>query len=213
MFLNDYEHVPLDALTYLTGQCNYGGRVTDERDRRLILSILSIFYCREVTEDEHYKFSSSGAYFAPPEGPYESYLEYIRSLPLTPDPEVFGLHENADISKNQRETQQLFDGILLTLPRQTSSGGKSSQDVLKDLASDILSKIPPPFDTEMVQKKYPVLYEESMNTFTKPVLAVAYYLRLGTRLITCFLSTYRPRDQRITGLYGESPCCVSWTTR
>lgn len=35
--------------------------------RRLILSILSTFYCREVTEDEHYKFSSSGAYFAPPE--------------------------------------------------------------------------------------------------------------------------------------------------
>ncbi|RMX56942.1 hypothetical protein pdam_00011068, partial [Pocillopora damicornis] len=123
MFLNDYEEVPLDALTYLTGQCNYGGR-----------------------------------------GPYDSYLEYIRSLPLTPDPEVFGLHENADITKNQRETQQLFDGILLTLPRQTSSGGKSSQEVIEDLACDILSKIPLPFDTEMVQKKYPVLYEESMNT-------------------------------------------------
>ncbi|CAH3114243.1 unnamed protein product [Pocillopora meandrina] len=164
MFLNDYEEVPLDALTYLTGQCNYGGRVTDERDRRLILSLLSIFYCREVTEDENYKYSSSGSYFAPPEGPYDSYLEYIRSLPLTPDPEVFGLHENADITKNQRETQQLFDGILLTLPRQTSSGGKSSQEVIEDLACDILSKIPLPFDTEMVQKKYPVLYEESTNT-------------------------------------------------
>ena len=31
------------------------------------MSILSIFYCREVTEDDSYKFSSSGSYFAPPE--------------------------------------------------------------------------------------------------------------------------------------------------
>lgn len=92
MFINEYEETPLEALIYLTGECNYGGRVTDDLDRRLILSLLKIFYTMEIVEDDTYKFSDSGLYFAPPKGNYDDYMEYIRSLPINPHPEVSHFH-------------------------------------------------------------------------------------------------------------------------
>ncbi|XP_071815449.1 dynein axonemal heavy chain 3-like isoform X3 [Apostichopus japonicus] len=165
LFLNQYDTVPLEAISYLVGECNYGGRVTDERDRRLLMSLLGNFYNESIVQKEAYSFSESGDYVCPGMGPHQSYLDYIKGFPLIPHPEVFGLHENADISKDQKETQLLFDGILLTLPRQSSgASGHSSQQVIEDLASDILSKLPPNFQLDEIQAKYPVLYEESMNT-------------------------------------------------
>lgn len=55
MFLNEYNDLPLAALTYLTGQCNYGGRVTDDWDRRLLVSLLSIFYNLKIVDDDNHK--------------------------------------------------------------------------------------------------------------------------------------------------------------
>uniref|UniRef100_A0A8C4DY39 Dynein axonemal heavy chain 3 n=1 Tax=Dicentrarchus labrax TaxID=13489 RepID=A0A8C4DY39_DICLA len=164
MFLDEYDEVPLEALTYLTGECNYGGRVTDDKDRRLLLSLLSIFYSWELIEKECCHLCEGDLYYVPAHGPYQTYVDYIRSLPICADPCVFGLHSNADITKDNQETNQLLDGVLLTLPRQTGGGAKSPQEVVDELAEDILSKLPADFDIQMVIDKYPVMYEESMNT-------------------------------------------------
>lgn len=73
MFLDENETVPFDALRYVTGECNYGGRVTDDKDRLLLSTILANCCCPEIVEDKMYKLSSSGLYVAPGEGDWQSY--------------------------------------------------------------------------------------------------------------------------------------------
>jgi len=91
--------VPFDALKYLTGECNYGGRVTDDKDRILLMTILDDFYTEKIFSD-NYSLSASGNYKAPSFREYEGYLEHIKNFPQYAEPEVFGLHSNADITKD-----------------------------------------------------------------------------------------------------------------
>jgi dynein heavy chain len=65
-----------------------------------------------MTEHVSFRFSASGLYYSPPVGTYKSYVEYIRSLPINQKPEVFGLHENADITKDSQETDQVCFAIV-----------------------------------------------------------------------------------------------------
>jgi dynein heavy chain len=53
MYLDLYDYVPFKVLTYLTGEINYGGRVTDDWDRRTLLSILADFLKSDVMGDDY----------------------------------------------------------------------------------------------------------------------------------------------------------------
>uniref|UniRef100_A0AAX7UY72 Dynein axonemal heavy chain 12 n=1 Tax=Astatotilapia calliptera TaxID=8154 RepID=A0AAX7UY72_ASTCA len=165
LFVNEYDKVPLEAITYLTGECNYGGRVTDDWDRRLLMTILADFYNKDIIETFRYPFSPSGDYCAPPKSSYQDYILFIKELPFSQHPEVFGMHENVDISKDLQQTKLLFDSLILTQGGGSEGGTHSESDnMLYDIANDILTKLPANFDTEAALLKFPVLYEESMNT-------------------------------------------------
>uniref|UniRef100_A0A669QRL3 Dynein axonemal heavy chain 1 n=1 Tax=Phasianus colchicus TaxID=9054 RepID=A0A669QRL3_PHACC len=160
MFLNEYTDIPYKVLKYTAGEINYGGRVTDDWDRRCMMNILEDFYKPEVLTPE-FAYSESGIYNAiPPQG----YLQYIRSLPLNDSPELFGLHDNANITFAQKETFALLGAILQLQPKTFTLGGSSREELVEDTANEILAKLPAPMDLQEVICKYPLLYEESMNT-------------------------------------------------
>lgn len=71
--------MPFEALRYLTGECNYGGRVTDERDRLTLTSILESFYNKQIIEEEnHLIFGESfKKYFIFSDENEKTFIQYV----------------------------------------------------------------------------------------------------------------------------------------
>ena len=167
LYLDEYEQVPYRVLHVLATYINYGGRVTDDKDSRTIDVIMRDYFLPRIMDDD-YKFTKSGVYFAPTvddDAPQKGFMEYIETLPLNALPEVFGFHDNANITCELNETEDGLDVLLSLQPRTGGGGGgKSRDDIVADRAKDIQSRLAPNFDIEAIGMKYPVLYEESMNT-------------------------------------------------
>lgn len=51
--LDDYVAIPYKVINYLGAEINYGGRVTDDKDVRLIKTILKVYICPEAIKDNH----------------------------------------------------------------------------------------------------------------------------------------------------------------
>ena len=51
--MDKYSHVPFNALRYLIGQCNYGGRVTESADQRVLMALLEDFLSQKVLEPDY----------------------------------------------------------------------------------------------------------------------------------------------------------------
>lgn len=132
--------IPWDALHFLTGEIYYGGRVTDEFDRRCLMANLHRFcssgalgmtsnlssWSRRSQNpiiDSHINQESTTSLFAPTDShftapEFESMADmcrYIDELPSSAmdEPCVFGMHPNAYLFYQKQECQRLVSGVLL----------------------------------------------------------------------------------------------------
>merc|ERR1719506_3588673 len=174
-FLDEFTDIPWAALQYMVAEANYGGRVTDGQDRRAIVQILEDFYTERIL-DEDYKFSISGIYYSPKHGPLSSYLDYIQSLPLNQNPEVFWLHSNANLTAAINEGMGLLTNAMSMIAAFGGGGGdeeeegaskakpKSNEEIFCEIANELEAQMPAPVDLLAVERSYPVRYDECLNT-------------------------------------------------
>lgn len=72
-----------------------------------------------------------------------SLLPFIlhQDLPNVQEPEIFGLHDNVDISKELLENRRMFDALLVAFGSKDQSLGGKVDDSLFSICENILVKV------------------------------------------------------------------------
>ncbi|RLN66518.1 hypothetical protein BBP00_00002156 [Phytophthora kernoviae] len=146
IYLDEYEDTPWDALKYLIAQANYGGRVTDDWDRRLMLVYISQFFSENVLTVDNMSLSDSEYYFVPDDGELNSYTEYIRQLPLDDPPAAFGQHPNAQIASQIDDGRELLSTILSLQALDVAEGSSGNDETVLGLLQTLRETVPDVFD-------------------------------------------------------------------
>jgi dynein heavy chain, axonemal len=128
----------------MIGECQYGGRVTDNFDKILLNTFTSRWFGEHMFAAQ-FCFSDK-CYTMPKYARMDDLMTFIGGLPATDRPEAFGLHANADITYQTNTAKTVLDTIMNIQPKESSGGtGETRESVVYRIAQDMLDKLPPDY--------------------------------------------------------------------
>eukprot|EP00767_Chilomastix_cuspidata_P003100 gnl/Chilomastix_cuspidata/322.p1 GENE.gnl/Chilomastix_cuspidata/322~~gnl/Chilomastix_cuspidata/322.p1 ORF type:complete len:2547 (-),score=680.75 gnl/Chilomastix_cuspidata/322:1353-8993(-) len=143
--------ISYSTIRYMISEVHYGGRVTDDYDRRLLKTYAEEWLHPRVFQDD---FEFYTGYAIPKYSNIVEARASIEQLPLLDKPQVYGLHANAELTYRAKQANEVLGTILSIQPKDASAGGgESREDVVLKLTKDILSKLPPDYSRLKVKEQ------------------------------------------------------------
>ncbi|OHT16379.1 Dynein heavy chain family protein [Tritrichomonas foetus] len=131
------------ALTHLVGHIAFGGRVTDDWDRRTLLSHLQKILCPEILQDG-FAFDEQKLFSVPEQRGFQNMLSHIAGYPTDDSPDVFGLHLNAQMAAQMSSAKDFINSVQNVQPRVSgSASAQKTDDIVKDMADKMHAECPP----------------------------------------------------------------------
>jgi len=151
----------------MIGEIQYGGRVTDDYDKRLLKTFATTWFKEDMFQPT---FAFHRGYSIPQNcKTIDSYLDFISTLPAADTPEAFGLHPNADITFQRQSAKKVLDTILDMQPKDSAgTGGETRETVVYKMSQELITKCPPEYNPHEVRERLVKLgREQPMNIFLK----------------------------------------------
>nr|XP_054607993.1 dynein axonemal heavy chain 8 isoform X2 [Nothobranchius furzeri] len=128
------------TVQYMIAEVLYGGRVTDDYDKRLLNCFAQVWFSNKMTDPDFCFYTNYGV---PVCKTVEKYLEYIQGLPAVDSPQALGLHPNANITYQTNTSAEVLDTITNIQPKESGGGlGATRESIVYKVAEDMLNKLP-----------------------------------------------------------------------
>eukprot|EP00966_Prymnesium_polylepis_P049818 1153147-Prymnesium_polylepis.1 len=179
------DELHIHGVQYVISEALYGGRVTDQFDRRFLVLQTSEVLTEELCGDGFLLDSGGGKYRLPSDGSgrlnsLEASLEFVReNWPAQDDAAAYGLHAHADAVVRHRATTELLAPFSSQLGKSTAAAqltqqaaasahggseeGHGEEGPLQGLVDGIRGRLPADLDAERVAREFPPLYAAPMN--------------------------------------------------
>jgi dynein heavy chain len=108
----------------------YGGRVTDDWDRRVLMTYLEEYmgdFLFDKNRDFFFAKTPDYDYIQPVNKTLEGFLNTVNDIPLINSPIVFGLNPNAEITYFTNSAKNTWENLLLMQLTSSGSGANSNR--------------------------------------------------------------------------------------